>query len=238
MTTPFTSYFRPAATLLAGSLILAILAAWRADRRDRAQLAADLASANQALTQADARQHAREAQLQQALAALAARKRAVTKPAQILRELPKQIPLPTPIRLQDTSPTGDVRKPRCSSGPPAQAGPVCGPKDLEPTPSSRNEASKAEPRQTGPPPSQALLATADLKPLYDFALDCQACQAKLTAAQGDLSDERAKTALLTKERDEALRTAKGGSALRRAARAAKWFLIGAAAGLAASRAAH
>jgi hypothetical protein len=71
---------------------------------------------------------------------------------------------------------------------------------------------------------------ADLKPLYDFTLDCQACQAKLSAAQSDLLDERSKTAALAKERDAAVRLAKGGSAWRRVTRAAKWFLLGAAAG--------
>jgi hypothetical protein len=77
-----------------------------------------------------------------------------------------------------------------------------------------------------------------LKPLYDFTIDCQACQAKLAAAQGDLTDERKKTSALTHERDDALRIARGGSTWRRIGRAAKWLLIGAAAGAAAAKAAH
>jgi len=91
---------RITAAAIASGLILALLAAWRADRRDRAQLATDLAAGRQALAQADARQHDRDAQLLQTLAALAAEKRAVTAPAQILRKLPQQIPLPAPIALQ------------------------------------------------------------------------------------------------------------------------------------------
>jgi hypothetical protein len=79
---------------------------------------------------------------------------------------------------------------------------------------------------------------ADLKPLYDFAVDCQACQAKLGAAQADLADEKVKSQALGRERDDALRAAKGGSVLRRIARAAKWFAIGAAAGAIAAKAAH
>jgi hypothetical protein len=66
--------------------------------------------------------------------------------------------------------------------------------------------------------------------LYDFALDCKACQAKLIAAQSDLSDEKTKATVLTRERDDALRIAKGGSVWHRIARAAKWFALGAAAG--------
>lgn len=82
------------------------------------------------------------------------------------------------------------------------------------------------------------LPLADLKPIYDFALDCQACQSKLAATQSDLTDERAKTATLTHERDEAVRAAKGGSTFRRMARAAKWFALGAAAGAIAATARH
>jgi hypothetical protein len=77
-----------------------------------------------------------------------------------------------------------------------------------------------------------------LKPLYDFTIDCKACQAKLAAAQGDLTDERKKTAALTHERDDVVRMAKGGSAWRKIGRAAKWFLIGAAAGAVAAKTAH
>ena len=86
--------------------------------------------------------------------------------------------------------------------------------------------------------ASAILPLADLKPLYDFTLDCQACQSKLAAAQSDLTDERAKTATLTRERNEAVRAAKGGSTLRRMARAAKWFALGAAAGAIAATAHH
>jgi hypothetical protein len=85
---------------------------------------------------------------------------------------------------------------------------------------------------------QAVIPSADLKPLYDFAVDCKACQAKLTATQADLADEKTKSATLAKERNEAVRVANGGSILRRLGRAAKWFAIGAAAGAIAARAAH
>jgi hypothetical protein len=44
--------------------------------------------------------------------------------------------------------------------------------------------------------------------------------------------------LATKERDQALQFARGGSPFRRIARAAKWLLIGAAAGAIAVRSAH
>jgi hypothetical protein len=215
---------RVTAVAIASGLILALLAAWRADRRDRAQLVADLAAGRQALEQADARQHDRDAQLLQTLAALAAEKRAVTAPAQIIRKLPQQIPLPVPLTLQAPEPMTKPQKGTCSSGP------VCGPEGLEPA------QSEGAPKSKAVLATQAVIPAADLKPLYDFSLDCRACQARLAAAQADLTDERAKTAVLTRERDQAVRATKGGSVLRRIARNAKWLAIGVAAGAFAAKA--
>ena len=214
------SWPKLAAACLALILCVAAVQAWRADRRDRAQLAAELAATRQLLAAADTRQHDRDAQLAQTLAALAAEKRAVVTPAQILRELPKQLPLPAPITLQ-TPPVAQAFRPEGSRS------------QVSATPDGKPAAESSE-----SPPPQALIPAQDLKPLYDFTLDCKACQAKLSAAQNDLADERQKTAALAKERDDALRIARGGAAWRRMARAAKWFLIGAAAGAIASKTAH
>ena|ERR1700674_1713804 len=143
-------------------------------------------------------QHDRDNQLAKTLATLAAEKPTIVTPAQIVRELPSQIPLPPPIVLQSS-------------------------------PASPNSPS---------PQTKAAIPAEDLKPLYDFTIDCKACQAKLAAAQGDLADERQKTSSLTRERDDSLRIARGGSLWRRIGRAAKWFLIGAAAGAVATKTAH
>src|SRR5882672_343919 len=131
-------------------LALAIYFSWRADHRDRSQLESELAATKQILAAADARQRDRDAQLAQTLATLAAEKRATVTPAQIVRELPSQISLPSPIALQSA-------------------------------PASPNSPS---------PQTNAVLPAEDLKPLYDFTIDCKACQAKLAAAQDDLIDER------------------------------------------------
>jgi hypothetical protein len=179
-------------------LALAIFFSWRADRRDRAQLAAELAATKQLLTATDARQHDRDVQLAQSLSTLAAEKRTIVTPAQIVRELPSQISLPSPIVLQSAPALPDAPAPK----------------------------------------PNAVIPSEDLKPLYDFTIDCKACQTKLIAAQGDLTDERQKTAALTRERDDALRIARGGSAWRRIGRAAKWFFIGAVAGAVAAKAAR
>ena len=207
-------WLRLAEILTPAVIAIALMAAWSADRRDRAELAAQLATAKQALEQADARQHDRDAQLLKTLSAFSAEKRAITTPAQIIRDLPQQIPLPSPVFLQPPNTAAAAATKSLPDAP-------------RPIPDPKITAA-----------TTAVIPAEDLKPLYDFAVDCKACQAKLTASQSDLTDEREKTALLTKERDEAIRIAKGGSALRRIARAAKWLAIGAAFGALASRAAH
>ena len=237
-TSPDTRMLKPSSLHVAAIAVIATMGAalffaYRADRRDRAQLSADLASAKQSLTAAAARQRARDAQLQQALAAIAAQKRKVSTPVQILRDLPHELPLPQPLPLQASSPLDPAvvgaRDTRAHLARPpshsvAQGCDLCSPERLDSAASAQN----GQPHDSLSPGVE--LPATDLKPLYDFALDCQACQAKLVAAQADLADEKAKSSTLAKERDEAVRVAKGGSALARVARAAKWFLIGAAAG--------
>jgi hypothetical protein len=223
------SPFRLAEILITVALAAILIAAWQADRRDRTQLAADLAAAKQSLAQTDARQHDRDAQLAKTLATLAAGKRSVTTPAQIVRDLPNEIPLPIPIMLASQNPSSSPQKATCSSGP------SCGPEDLESTHPTSNKAGTAAPGAADGP-TQAILPTPDLKPLYDFTLDCKACQSKLAAAQADLTDERAKAAILARERNEAVRVAKGGSLVQRITRNAKWLAIGAIAGAIAAKA--
>jgi hypothetical protein len=209
-----------ATAILATSLFLT----WRAERIDRARLAAQLAAAQQSLTQAADRQQSRDADLLRTLASLATQKHTVQTPEQILKALPQQIALPQPIVMEQTAPASTHPAGANSSSPDPST-------DSNPGDPQNEQAAKP-----AAPEPQAAIPAADLKPLYDFALDCKACQAKLAATQSDLTDERSKTATLTNERDEAIRTAKGGSLLQRFARAAKWLLIGAAAGTLAARA--
>jgi hypothetical protein len=236
---------------------IVIFLSWREDRRDRSQLAAQLAAAQQSLNEASARQHDRDAQLNQTLADLAAQKRTVVTPTQILRALPNDIPLPAPITLQADHASSQSTAVKPTDTTAAPAGKTAGASSATPpdspiptegatlgspggntanTPSGG--ASPAPANATTTPSNGAFIPEADLKPLYDFALDCKACQARLTAAQNDLADEKTKTVTLTQERDAAVRAAKGGSPWRRFTRAAKWFFIGAAAGAIAATAHH
>src|SRR6266700_7559875 len=97
---PARYWIRLAELTFALLLALAVYFSWRADQRDRSKLESELAATKQLLAAADARQHDRDVQLAQTLAELAAEKRAVVTPAQIVRNLPNEIPLPAPITLQ------------------------------------------------------------------------------------------------------------------------------------------
>lgn len=214
-----------AVTLL---LALAVIYAWREARNDRAQLQSQLAAANQALAAATARQQDRDSKLSDTLAAIAAQKKSTVTPAQLLTGISTELGLPTPLTLQPQTPAS------ANVGAGLQL-------------ALRNDGSgptQVSPPRQSPSPDQlpnapaVQIPTADLKPLYDYILDCKACQAKLAATQADLADEKAKTATLTKSRDAAIKAAKGGSILQRTARAAKWFAIGAAAGAIAAKAHH
>jgi len=99
---------------------------------------------------------------------------------------------------------------------------------------TRDATNTSAQNNSAPPPAIIRVPQEDLKPLYDAVEDCQACQAKLAAAQGDLSDEKTKFAAATAERDAAIRVARG-TFWTRTRTAAKWIIIGAAAGAVLSR---
>jgi Tfp pilus assembly protein PilE len=202
-------WIKVAAVVVVAVLAACVFVAWRDARKEQAALQAELKTTQQALAEATARQATRDATVNELVVGLKKKEAAVQKPAQVVAALPDLITLPAPITIEPPQSTQNQ-----TSGK-GQASPVSVPDDIQP---------------------KVNFPAADLKPLYDFAVDCKTCQAKLGAAQADLADEKVKTQALGRERDDALRAAKGGSVLRRIARAAKWFAIGAAAGAIAAKA--
>ncbi|MBZ5701458.1 MAG: hypothetical protein LAN84_06395 [Acidobacteriia bacterium] len=197
--------------------------AWR---QERARLTEEIAAAHKLVQEADVRQRQRDVALQEALGQIAQRKRAVQTPQEIVRELPRDLPLPAPITL---AATGTASVPFAAAEQPSKQA-------AEPANAARDSSAPRTASDGSNRPAQ--LPVEDLKPLFDFVQDCKACQAELAGARGNLADERAKTAALIRERDDALRLARGGGFWRRAARAAKWFALGAAAGAIAAQAAR
>jgi hypothetical protein len=205
-----TTWLKLAAAVVTLILAVSVFFAWRGAQQQQLALQAELKSTQQALSDATAREATRDATVSTLIAQLKKDKAAVQTPAQLIQSLPEVLPLPLPIIAAPAQQASDEKP---NNGQPG-------------TPSAN------------PIPTKLDFPAADLKPLYDFALDCKSCQAQLTAALADLKDEKAKEQALSRERDAALRAAKGGSLLRRVARAAKWFAIGAVAGAIAARAAH
>ena len=204
------------AAVVALALGVSVFVAWKDARQQQSALQAELKTTQQALADATARQTSRDAALNQVLAQLKKSKAEVQKPEQVIAALPGVLPLPEPVTLAE---------------PPAVA-------NAPGSPQASGQAGGGRSNSKTTNSGTADFPAADLKPLYDFAVDCKSCQAQLAAVQGDLKDEQTKEQALSRERDDALRAAKGGSVFRRVVRAAKWFAIGAAAGAIAVKAAR
>jgi hypothetical protein len=226
---------------ISGILLAVLLAAmafhaWLTEHDDRLRLQATIATQKQALDAADTRERDRAVTLKDTLAQIEALKRQTQTPAQVIRDLPKFLSLPQPITLN----------PPQGASPATQQGTVqsktasCVAKKGCPSPASPSAASLStleSPSLAAPTNQQALpdapsaqIPAADLKPLFDFVQDCRSCQAQLAAAKQNATDNAAKLTALTRERDAALATAKGGTFWQRLRRNALWFVVGAGAG--------
>jgi hypothetical protein len=188
----------------AAALIGALIAAdaWRATRRNSAQLTATLQSQKTLIEQAAAREQQRNTQLATALSSIAAEKKRIQTPQQALEAIPSVLStLPLPIKVS----LPDLTEP---------------PKPGDTTPASIS------------------IPQSDLKPLYDSLQDCRSCALERDTAKKDLTDERARVAALTRERDAAIAAAHGGNFWSRLKHATKWFVIGVAAGAVARTGSH
>ena len=87
-------------------------------------------------------------------------------------------------------------------------------------------------------PASISIPQSDLKPLYDSLQDCRACALERDATKKDLADEQIRVTALTRERDAAIAKARGGSFWSRLKHITKWFMIGIAAGAAATAESH
>jgi len=208
-----------------------LVRSWLDAREAAVHLAATLDAQKQVISAAGAREQQRDAQLQQALAHIAALKRAVQTPAQAVAALPGALPpLPAPLDIEIPS-----APPPSGSAAPEQATTVknpSSPANHQLATGDSSGAGNSPASSTSAPPALFTIPQQDLKPLYDYLQDCRACQAQLTVARADLADEKTKSQALARERDAAVRAAKGGGFWARAKRAAKWFAIGAGAGVA------
>jgi hypothetical protein len=218
-------YFAAAvALLLAGAFAFR---SWLEAHDDRTHMQATIAAQQQLIAAADQRERQNAASLQASLAQIAALKRQVQTPQQILRDLPQYLPLPQPITLAPPASAATGQ----GTALPGDSGAGAAPGSASGTGAGADSSSAAAPAAP-----VAQIPTADLKPLFDFVQDCRACKVQLDAARADLKDEQSKTAALSKERDAAVKAVKGGGFWTRVKRNAKWLAIGAILGAAAARA--
>ncbi|MFY9805116.1 MAG: hypothetical protein WA211_04265 [Candidatus Acidiferrales bacterium] len=229
------------------ALLLAAMAihAAMAEHEDRLRMQATIAAQKQLLDAADTRERDRAAALKDTLTQIEALKRSVQTPAEILRDLPKYLPLPQPITMTPTAGGGLVTQQGSAASEVsacATAGAGSSRSGGAPAPTASTEATSQDPlhfsagSETGSrqlsdaPVPAAQIPAVDLKPLYDYVQDCRACQAQLAAAKQNSADDAAKLSALTRERDSALTAAKGGTFWRRLRRNALWFALGAGVG--------
>jgi hypothetical protein len=234
---------------ISGILLAVLLAAmafhaWLTEHDDRLRLQATIATQKQALDAADARERDRAVTLKDSLTQIETLKRQTQTPAQVIRDLPKFLSLPQPITLNSpqsgSSETqqGPVRSKTATclakKGCPSPAPPSAVSSPAEVSPGLESPALAAPTNQQDLPDApSAQIPAADLKPLFDFVQDCRSCQAQLAAAKQNSADNAAKLTALTRERDAAVATAKGGTFWQRLRRNALWFVVGAGAGTAA-----
>ena len=229
--------------------------AWLASRDEQQRLASTVAAQKQILDAADTRERARESALDDTLAQIESLKRAPQTPAEILRDLPKYLPLPQPITLTPAGSSGGAgvsaapatrqgiddptrivipREPASAEEPRDLSGPGTSVATKQGTDGQAEVVNRAAAPRSADLPSApaAQIPAVDLKPLYDYVQDCRACQAQLATARQNASDDATKLAALTRERDAAITASKGGTFWRRLRRNAEWFGVGAALGAA------
>ena len=227
-------------TLEISGILLAVLLAtmafhaWLTEHDDRLRLRATISRPKQALDAADLREHDRASTLKDTLAQIEALKRQTQTPAQIRSSLPTFLSLPQPITL--TSQKSGIpaaqkgtaqpkNSARAAKGCTPPASPSATVSTAEDSPGLQSPALASQSNQqegTGavgtesnqpelPEATTAQIPAADLKPLFDYVQVCRCCQAQLAAAKQNSTDNAAKLKAVTRERDAAVASAKGGT---------------------------
>jgi hypothetical protein len=229
--------------LIAAGVIVVLasmaLDAWHSATEAQRHLQSALMTQQKLIADTSARESTRNDSLQNTLNQITKLKKSTRTSSQILSELPKYLPLPQPITFGARTIPSDSERTRITLR--LAAKPETSVNDSEnslsdssgrATESAKTVAqaltSTAAPTTNKTPAIQ--LPTKDLKPLFDFTQDCRACQAELTVAQQDAADDSAKLTAVMRERDLAVKAARGGSFLRRLRRNLGWLAAGAVGG--------
>ncbi|HEY6466083.1 MAG TPA: hypothetical protein VIY69_08835 [Candidatus Acidoferrales bacterium] len=220
-----------AAAAIAIALLTISLQAWRAQKKEESQMKDALDARQKLVTDANGREAEREQRLKSALRDITNLKKRTRTPLQVLRELPKYLPLPQPVVVNQLS--AQETDQNITMRPTKPLTPSTRAIDLDAT-ASHNPGTHTVPNASTPAqnPGQSSIEmpAQDLKPLFNFVQDCRVCDAKLRAAQADTTDDGIKLMALTKQRDLAVNSAKGGSFGQRVKSHLRWLAAGAAIG--------
>lgn len=199
------------------NLVLGGLLAWSylSGQFAQTELRATLEAHAQALKALEVRDSQRQQKLNTELQEIEHTRQSVRKPQEIAQEIPRYVPLPVP--LQYVSPVKTSESP--SLVPPSH--------EEAPTGGATPAELPLGPAQARISDEGAFIPAVDLPALWDFIQDCRACDAKLRSAQEALKIAQEQEALITQERDVAIKAAKGGGFWRRLHTGLKWFAGGA-----------
>jgi hypothetical protein len=224
MNTFLSRYIMVGIALFVGAIVFH---AWLNARAVQRQIESSLRTQEGVIASVNSAEAKRDQSLQGVLNEISKVKHATKTPLQVVTELPKYLPLPAPISLTSAV-THQLSE--NSSLLTASTG------DSPPSPVTPGEAAfPPKPAVGYGPKPDVELPTQDLKPLFDFVQDCRSCEIELEAARQLASANSAKLTAVTRERDLALKAAKGGSNWIRLRRGFEWFAVGALAGYAARR---
>jgi hypothetical protein len=146
--------------------------------------------------------------------------------ALVVQDLKERMAALEVVKLQATTPAQIVREIPSFLPPTLQA----------PVTAITAPAPAGAPPGTPPAITGLQVPAVDMKPLFDQLVTCKECGEKLTGAQMQTSIDEDKIRSLTKERDAAVKAARGGSVWSKVKRGSEIFLFGAVAGALLARA--
>lgn len=161
----------------------------------------------------DARDAARQKQLDGELAEIERLKREVTKPREIVRQIPQYVPLPEAPLYIPPSVQPNLAQPDLAA-------------QQESPPGSTPPVAELPLRGATVLPEGMFVPAKDLPALWSYIQDCRACDAKLRSAEAGLRIEKERRVLIEQERDVAIKAAKGGGFWKRLRSGLKWFGAG------------
>lgn len=209
---------------------------WLISVEARRQFESAMAAQQALIAKANAEEHEQGDALKNLLKDIADIKKKTRTPPEIIKELPKYLPLPAPITIPLARQPGSVEFRQLTTSAEKSSLRDETKKGLTDAPVLRRGAATVASPTASVLRSNALdarLPLQDLKPLFDFVQDCRTCDAELDAARRTAENDSAKIAALTRERDLAVR-AKNGSTWRRIRSNLTWLAFGVIAGYAAT----